>query len=156
MFLTVLNPFGHSASFVFLYEIYKVVFFNFCKTCIWILVGLLLNLHLVFGRVAIFTMLVPPIQKHRVFPHFFNFCFKCLSVFIFTERLLLWLDFFQEMIEAFVMGFLPWLCRLWIRRSLTLYVNFVACHFDECINQLWKIFGGILRFFIYVQTNIQI
>ena len=47
--------------FVFLYEV---------EYCVRILMGIALNLSMTFGRIAIFTMLIPPIQEHRRSFHF--------------------------------------------------------------------------------------
>ena len=55
--------FGYLGSFVFLYELY-----NFCsssvKNAIGNMIGITLNLQIMFGSVVIFTILILPTQEH--------------------------------------------------------------------------------------------
>lgn len=55
--------------YVFLYAA-EIFPFTFCKELIRNLIGTTLNLHVIFGRMAIFTLLILLIYEHREFLNF--------------------------------------------------------------------------------------
>ena len=57
-------------GFLFFHMKLTIVLSRSVKNCVGILMGIVLNLQITFGRIVIFTMLILPIQEHGRYFHF--------------------------------------------------------------------------------------
>ena len=118
----------------------RIAFSMSLKNCVGILMGIALNLHIAFGRMAIFTMLILPIHEHGRPLHFLRSSsisflrdLELLSSSSFTFLVRVTPRYFILFV-AIVKGVVHSLFIISIEEGyLFIWVNFISHHFAEVV-----------------------